>query len=137
MGDININLLRFESCNYAQNFLTSLQSLNLTPTIDKPTRVYNNSATLTDNIFVNKLDDHILSGNIISDISDHFSQFCIFRSFQKTPNASNVTMRDFSKYSEKRFIQDVSKINWNLGIVDTNKNVDNQFSNFYNKLITK
>ena len=72
MGDININLLRFESCNYAQNFLISLQSLNLTPTIDKPTRVYNNSATLIDNIFVNKLDDHILSGNIISDISDHF-----------------------------------------------------------------
>ena len=134
MGDININLLRFESCNHAQNFLTSLQSLNLTPTIDKPTRVYNNSATLIDNIFVNKLDDHILSGNIISDISDHFSQFCIFRSFQKTPNASNVTMRDFSKYSEKRFIQDVSKINWNLGIADTNKNVDNKFSNFYNKL---
>jgi hypothetical protein len=73
-------------------------------------------------------------GNIISDISDHFSQFCIFHSFQKTPNASNVTMRDFSKYSEKRFIQDVSKINWNLGIADTNKNVDNKFSNFYNKL---
>jgi hypothetical protein len=64
MGDININPFRFESCN-------------LTPTIDKPTRVYNNSATLIDNIFVNKLDDHILSGNIISDISDHFSQFRI------------------------------------------------------------
>ncbi len=108
-GDIDINLLRFESCNHAQNFLTSLQSLNLTPTIDKPTRVYNNSATLIDNIFVNKLDDHILSGNIISDISDHFSQFCIFRSFQKTPNASNVTMRDFSKYSEKRFIYRMSR----------------------------
>jgi hypothetical protein len=38
MGDININLLRFESCNYAHNFLISLQSLNLTPTIDKPTQ---------------------------------------------------------------------------------------------------
>ena len=83
---------------------------------------------------MNKLDDHILSGNIISDISDHFSQFCIFRSFQKTPNASNVIMRDFSKYSEKRFIQDVSKINWNLGIADTNNNIDKSFSNFYNKL---
>jgi hypothetical protein len=97
MGDININHLRFESCNYAQNFLISLQSLNLTPNIDKPTRVYNNSEILIDNIFMNKLDDHILSGNIISDISDHFSQFCIFRSFQKTPNASNIIMRDFSK----------------------------------------
>ena len=66
-------------------------------------------------------------GNVISDISNHFSQFCIFRSFQKTPNAANVIMRDFSKYSEKRFIQDVSKINWNLGTADTSNNVDKPF----------
>ena len=64
MGDLNINLLRFEACSYAQNFLTTLQSFNLSPTIDKPTRVHNKSATLIDNVFVNQLDNHILSGNI-------------------------------------------------------------------------
>ena len=54
MTDANINLLSFDSCNYAQDFLLTLQSLNLTPCIDKPTRVHRNSFSLIDNIFINK-----------------------------------------------------------------------------------
>ena len=65
MGDFNINLLAAETCNYAHNFLLSLQLYALIPTADKPTRVYNNSATLIDNIFVNKLDGIIKSGNLL------------------------------------------------------------------------
>ena len=52
MGDTNLNLLGFHSCKYAQNFILSLQSFNLMPTIDKPTRVHNNSYSLIDNIFI-------------------------------------------------------------------------------------
>lgn len=76
MGDFNINLLKCETCNYAHNFLLPLQSLSFIPTIDKPTRVHGNSATLIDNIFVNNIKGTVSSGNIVSDISDHFSQFC-------------------------------------------------------------
>ena len=50
LGDVNINILRAQTCNYAQQFLDCLQSYALLPTINKPTRVYNNSATLIDNI---------------------------------------------------------------------------------------
>ena len=39
------------------------------PVIDKPRRVYKNSA-LPDNIFVNKLECNLLSGFLVSDISD-------------------------------------------------------------------
>ena len=53
LGDVNINI-RAQTCNYAQQFLDCLQSYALLPTIDKPTRVYNNSATLIDNIFTNR-----------------------------------------------------------------------------------
>ena len=55
MGDFNINLLHAESSRYAQEFLLSLQSFPFTPTIDKPIRVHNSSATLIDNILTNKL----------------------------------------------------------------------------------
>ena len=79
MTDANLNLLRYETCKYAQSFLHILQRLCFSPTIDKPTRVHNASATLIDNLFVNNYDAHILSGNIVSDVSDHFSQFCICR----------------------------------------------------------
>ena len=46
LGDVNINTLRAQTCNCAQQFLNCLQSYALLPTIDKPKRVYNNSATL-------------------------------------------------------------------------------------------
>ena len=73
MGDFNIDLLKCESSQISQDFLLSLQSCYLTPTVDKPTRVYRSSATL----IVNNPNQLLASGNIISDISDHFSQFCI------------------------------------------------------------
>ena len=36
LGDININILRAQTCNYAQQFFDCLQSYALLPTIDKP-----------------------------------------------------------------------------------------------------
>ena len=47
LGDVNINILRAQTCNYAEQFLDCLQSYALLPTIDKATRVYNNSAHLS------------------------------------------------------------------------------------------
>ena len=73
MGDFNIDLFKCESSQISQDFLLSLQSCYLTPTVDKPTRVHRSSATL----IVNNPNQLLASGNIISDISDHFSQFCI------------------------------------------------------------
>ena len=73
MGDFNIDLLKCESSQISQDFLLSLQSCYLIPTVDKPTRVHRTSATL----IVNNPDQLLASGNIISDISDHFSKFCI------------------------------------------------------------
>ena len=76
-GDFNIHLLKSESCNYAHNCLLSLQSYSFIPLKDKLTRVYGNSATLIDNILVNNTTNLLSCGNIISDISDHFSQLCV------------------------------------------------------------
>ena len=38
-GDFNINILWFQTCNYAQQFLNCFQSYAFLPTIDKLTRV--------------------------------------------------------------------------------------------------
>ena len=82
MGDFNIDLLKWASSSYSHEFLSSLQSCFLFPSIDKPTRVRSTSATLIDNIFINNPDQVVACGNIISDISDHFSQFCILKSIR-------------------------------------------------------
>ena len=53
---------KIETCNYSRDFLLALQSCYLPPTIDKPTRVHKNSASLVDNIFVNNPEQVLISG---------------------------------------------------------------------------
>ena len=52
MDDFNIDLLHYETCVYSQMLMDLTQSLSFFPTIDKPTRVYGNWATLIDNILI-------------------------------------------------------------------------------------
>ena len=87
----------------------TLQSCYLIPTVDKPTRVRSTSATLIDNIFVNFPEHLFSSGNIISDISDHFSQSCILKFAVELPNIGKQKVCDFSKFSFESFIADLTK----------------------------
>ena len=103
LGDFQIALLNAQSSNYRQDFLMSLQSCYLIPTVTvvKPTctRVRSTLPTLIDYIFVNAPEKVIVSDNIISDISDHFSQFCILISIVNQTKAESRKVRDFSKFS--------------------------------------
>jgi len=132
MGDFNIDLVKSETCDFSHNFLSSMQSYSFSPVIDKPTRVHNNSATLIDNILVNRLDVKLSSGNIVSDISDHYSQFCIIHSSFLKSHYHGTKIRDFSRFSEENFISDISQTDWTALI--SNGSVDKRFSSFYNKL---
>ena len=130
MTDANIILLHFNPWNYAQDFLLTLHGLNLAPCRDKPTRVHRNSLSLIDNIFTNKVNENIISGNIISDISDHFSQFCITSSLVVKGISDRPLARGFSKFSEENFIHNLSRIDW-VDIVSRNEtNIDKAFSFF-------
>ena len=71
MGDFNIYLLKYETFSYTQILLQTMQSFSMFPVVDKPTRVYGNSATLIDNIFINNPENNIVSGNIVCDTTDH------------------------------------------------------------------
>ena len=50
-----------------------MQSFSMFPVVDKPTRVYGNSATLIDNIFINNPENNIVSSNIVSDTDVHIN----------------------------------------------------------------
>ena len=132
MGDFNIDLLKYEIYEDSHNFLLSLQCYSFFPVIDKPTRVYNNSATLIDNIFVNRFDHKISGGNIVSDISDHYSQFCFIHSLTPKNLTTKYKIRHYSNFSEECFINDVSEIDWDNSMA--NGSVDKCFSSFYNKI---
>ena len=132
-GDFNIDLLKCETSKFSHEFFLTLQSCYLIPTIDKPTRVHRNSATLIDNIFVNTPDRIIACGNIISDISDHFSQFCIVKSAKDNTVPKTVKMRDFSKFCADRFNSDLAGVQWDNILIHGQNDVNKMFSSFYNK----
>ena len=99
MGDTNIHLRKGTQWQYTHDFLSTLLSCYLIPTIDKPMRVHRSSAT--DNLFVNNPEQVSLSGNIISDISDHFSQllekshtFSFFEIFEALANFIKLFCRE-------------------------------------------
>ena len=130
MGDFNIDLLKCGSSNYSLNFLSSLQSCYLTPAIDKPTRVRSTSATLIDNIFINNPDKVMACGNLISDLSDHFSQFCILKSMKEKTRVKKSKMRDFSHFSSDRLNADLSNMDWNALFANEPSDVNSVFSSF-------
>ena len=110
------------------------------PSIDKPTRVRSTSATLIDNIFINNPGQVVACGNIISDVSDHFSQFCILKSKTDKIKIKKSKVRDFSRFSRDSFNADLANVDWNALLNKKPCDADNVFSSFYNnfnKLINK
>ena len=113
--------------------LANWPSCYLIPTIDKPTRVRSSSATLIDNIFINNPDQVVTCGNIVSDISDHFSQFCVLKSVKDKVKVNKFKVRNFSRFSAECFNTEVSQVDWKAIVEKNSCDVNNLFSSFYNK----
>ena len=76
----------------------------------------------------------LVSGNILSDISDHFSQFCFLSSVVDQPK-ENRKVRDFSKFFSRSFIADFIPVDWDEIIARGTDDINKMFScSFYNKL---
>ena len=86
----------------------NINLLNHTKHIDTiitlPTRITGSSAKLLDHIVINIADDAYDSGNILSDISDHFPVFYIRLSKDKSVNTVK-TFRKLDAPSISRFKQ--------------------------------
>ena len=83
--DHNLDLLKSSAHSQMQQFLETTLEYNLIPTITKPTRVTDNSATLIDNILL-KTENHELhqSKVIIDNISDHYPSLVVLEDFNLT-----------------------------------------------------
>ena len=78
----------------------------------QPTRVTQNTSTVIDNIFSNNIQDDIISGNVLLNLSDHFAQMVSVNREQIDTKKINMYQRDYSKFSSKSFRDDVSIQNW-------------------------
>ena len=96
----------------------------------QPTRVTESSATIIVNIFSNNMQDDIISGNLLLTLSEHFSQFISVTMEKIDFKNQNVYIRDYSKFSNESFRDDVSIQYWKY----THENVHGLFKGFYSKL---
>ena len=133
MGDFNINLLNCESHPESNDFLLMLNSYFLLPYILQPTRITEKSATLMDNVFANIYAMNAISGNLVSQISDHLPQFLIVDNLKANYKILNYYKNDFSKFDEEKFINDFSLLDW-ANISSDNKDANTKFNIFYDQI---
>ena len=91
-------------------FVHKILSCNFLPCINHPTRISHCSSTIIDNIFTNSTDSDIASGNILSQISDHFPQFLILKSAEMHHKTMPSFKWDYSSFNVNSFIGDSNKM---------------------------
>ena len=108
-GDINIDLLK-ANISTTQNYLDTMLTYNLIPSIIIPTRFTDRSTTLIDHIFIrlpkSKLNNMITSGNFITDISDHLCNFAIINTEIKR-SKERPFIRLYNKANTERFMNNI------------------------------
>ena len=72
MGDFNIDLLKADIHRPTHEYLELLYSYSMLPTIYKPTRITESTATIIDIILTNNDEDIAKSTILITNASDHF-----------------------------------------------------------------
>lgn len=75
-GDFNLDLLCYDTVLHCRDFADLMIASSFLPTITRPTRITDTSATLIDQIFVRSDKDECFPGILLCDLSDHFGTFC-------------------------------------------------------------
>ena len=106
MGDFNLDLIKIDKHNQTKDFIHSLYTKAFYPTISKPTRVTEHSATLLDNIITN------ITGYSLADPGGHvpppgsFELLFGFVSYSFRPGAivtrGNCNKTDISRVTQSR-----------------------------------
>ena len=129
LGDFNINLLNYNSHTPTCDFVSLLLSQHYLPYIIHPTQVSNNSSTIIDNIFSNICNLETKSGNILSQIADHFPQFMIVRKAGLTNKTLSYYQHDYSKFNQERFLDDFKNLSFEY-LNDNQSDINAKFKRF-------
>ena len=98
-----------------------------------PARVTDHSATIIDNIFSNNVESDTVGGNKLSQITDHFPQFRITKNIAMDYRKVALFQRNYSKFSEERFLDDFKKLFWE-DLHDENLNINYKFDKFFDRV---
>jgi hypothetical protein len=131
MGDLNLDLLKFEQHEKTRALLENSFTNGFLELISLPTRVTNTSATLIDHFYTNDTNCNYDSSIILSEISDHFPLCNII--LEKEREVKNVYFytQNFSEENITSFKQEMSMVDWNF-VLNQNE-TQSAYENFYEK----
>ena len=122
--DHNLDFLKSEKHPNTQSFLEFNLDSDLMPTITRPTRVMQKSATLIDNVFNSKkLQNNFASSILIDDISDHFPSI-VFLQNQKICKKEplKIRAREINDAKIAELKDTLDKVNWEDRLDGSNAN---------------
>ena len=133
MGDYNIDLMKYENPLKTGEFLNNMHSNSLIPLIYKPTRETKTTATLIDNIFTNNynVNDLLLQGLLITDISDHHAIFHIWDKHCLETDQYQL-IRLTNEYRMVKYKENISNID--RTVLDQYNSCEVYFTHFFNKI---
>ena len=132
-GDFNYNLLNIENDQNCYSFLDNMLSIGLLHSISKPSRIFGESISLLDNIFISNT-VAFESGLFQWDITDHYPVFTILKNlFQNFTNSEIIKFRLINERTLHNFYSSLSRCNFD-NIVN-HENLDSAFDNLDNILL--
>ena len=130
LGDFNIDLLKYDTNKDSTAFLDLMYTNFLLPYVTTPTRVTSHSETLIDNIFSNKIEDDLISGNIIMTISDHYGQLLLQKNIKLDKSKPISFRHNFKNFNAAHFDFELKSTDWNATLEIDKKDIDLSFSKF-------
>ena len=129
LGDLNINMLNFESHGQTNDYINSLISRSFLPLITLPTRIKHQSATLIDHIWSNRICKQYTAGILINSLSDHFPVFYIEDNKHKKTLLPDKITRKINQDTIPAFCNILKSTKWTN--VTNEENPKLAFNNFF------
>ena len=121
-GDFNINYLEENSRKHLLNSL--LASFSLFSTVQFPTRIFNGSCTLVDNIYINMEKHEIMIHPLLNGLSDHDGQiFTLEHVTIPVPRPTPTFTRKIDSISISNFSFLLSFENWDDVFIEYDVNI--------------
>ena len=133
LGDLNIDLLKYEEHRPTSEFLDLIYSYNVFPLISKQTRITLNTATLIDHILINNFQYHSkhFQGILCSSISDHYAIFHLTDNC-KSGLPEKIIKRVFNQANIQKFTERMKYVVWDDTLLE--QDTQKAYSTFHDTL---
>lgn len=117
VGDLNCDVSKVPLDPHTRQLIFLCSLYQIDQLIDKPTRVTDTSATMTDLDLTNVKENIHASGVIHLGISDHSLIYAVWKFMLPKTNPGAREIRDYKHFDAELFVEDLSQMPWNAFII--------------------